>query len=69
VEMGQADLLPTTSCQVGTNKSPKNLCLSKETRDSLDVALPFARETTERYGIEHEFATVATRDNCYRSYT
>jgi hypothetical protein len=49
VEMGQADLLPTTSCQVSDNKSPRNLCLFEEKSDLLETALSFTEDPTKWY--------------------
>jgi hypothetical protein len=64
VETEQADLLPTTSCQVSNNKSPKKLSLFEEKSDWLEAALYFTKEPTRRYGIQHEVATGAVRENC-----
>jgi hypothetical protein len=47
--MGQADLLPTTSCQVSNNKSPKNMSLFEEKSDSLETALSFTEDPTKLY--------------------
>jgi hypothetical protein len=64
VEMGQTDLLPTTSCQVSNNKSPKNLCLFEEQSDSLETALPFTEDPIKWYRFQYEVSTGTIMENC-----